>query len=482
MLLDLTEEILLAVIVHLDTRSLKQFALVKKGLQRLVEPQFFRHVTLSGNRFYHSVPAPLNIFLQTLLSFPQHGKLIRTLHFIGDPWDSSLLPTRQEVALVLEGLAGTGYPLNAQINEELVWGIDKKGGEYRILEVCVAILLHCSPNVEAVYHGSHFGCELERLHDVSFIGDIFKHHLTPGIPSCHFLALREFDYASEVTPLHENRCKHFEDLLWLFYLPKIEYIKFSLCRVFDPDSTIQWPLHVPRPPRLHTFILQHSDIQVELIDGLLSVAPDLKRLDFHFRAMFEFDFTNPHHLLDCCKLSDILQVRAGSLEYLALSITFVNRLNEYDDWFAWINLTQSVHGSLRRLKSLTQLKFLRAPITMLLGYPGNPSGYFRQDIPELPPHLEVFCCTDDRYDPRFFHLDKEAVATVIEASLRSHRRSLKSFIAGTAGEFGHYEMWTPNSLSRIHKVCEELDITFSLVEFGGPLPLDRDPGYTYVHP
>ncbi|KAL9022555.1 MAG: hypothetical protein Q9185_000265 [Variospora sp. 1 TL-2023] len=435
MLLDISEEVLLAVIVRLDTRSLKQFALVKKGLQRLVEPQFFRHVTLSGNRFYNSVPAPLNIFLQKLLSFPQHGKLIRTLQFIGDPWDWSLLPTRQEVALVLEGLAGTGYPLNSQINEELVWGIDKKGGEYSILEVCVAILLHCSPNVEAVKHGSHFGCELERLHDVSFIADIFKHHLTPGIPSCHFLALRGFDYASEVTLRHENRCKHFEDLLWLFYLPKIEWI---------------------------------NDIQVELIDGLLSVAPDLKRLGFHFRAMFEFDFTNPHHLLDCCKLSDILQVRAGSLEYLALSITFVNRLNEYDDWSAWINLTQSVHGSLWRLKSLTNLKYLRAPITMLLGYPGNPSGYFRQDIPELPPHLETFCCTDDRYDPRFFHLDKEAVATVIEASLRSHRRSLKSFIAGTAGEFGLNEMWTQNSLSRIHKVCEELDITFSLMEFGGP--------------
>lgn len=85
MLQRLPEELLARVVKHLDTASLKELALVKRGFLSRIWKGLYRDVTFTYERNVKGGRVPFEEFLQAVISFPERRKLVESLHFTGRP-------------------------------------------------------------------------------------------------------------------------------------------------------------------------------------------------------------------------------------------------------------------------------------------------------------------------------------------------------------------------------------------------------------
>ncbi|KAL8992646.1 MAG: hypothetical protein Q9188_007539, partial [Gyalolechia gomerana] len=310
----LPPELLTTVFDELNPPDYKQIAKVSRYLSKCVQQHLYRSVTFTYESHKAQTTPPVLSFLRLMLSYPDRRKRVQNLSFLGgyyEEWQRFACTSFQRSHLE-EGLSGTQFEKTGQLVDEL-----KSGGE-RCLDAAIAFLLLSLTSLHTINIGVHL-CPVSEAPYQSFVSGIVKHKIESANQTTPLPLLEE------VSQCHLFSCKDERitaaiEVLWFFYIPNIKILRVSM---EDGDRPLQWPRSFPTLTALHTLILQRSDINLgDLRAIMMTSVPNIRHFEYHFRCDVK-SANRARHWLDCRTLREILELRADSLEHLALSIDFL---------------------------------------------------------------------------------------------------------------------------------------------------------------
>lgn len=346
---------------------------------------------------------------------------------------------------------------NYRLTHELLYTLN--AGWPHAMEAAVGLLLLALPNLLVADLSVRFQLQskplytgftafmLERLITMPYQGQI-----TPPLETVKYFIDR-----TETTPEALNSV--FQDALWLFYFL---HIKSITARMVEEKAVFRWPLGAPVRPSLMTLELHSSCMRMDTLRQLLAATPNLKTLLYYHHCSFETELmVDGCCLLDCRILKKALEPLASSLEHLSLSMQYyIDDFHGNDFDGGGDNVTWGTSGTLGNMKNFTKLRYLKAPLIMLLGWSTPPPGQGLVDI--LPSALREFCSTDDLCGwSNVFVSDPHDVLQQTISLVKSRSGNLKRMILKT--EQGH-QLWMQFVRIGVRAACERNAVEYSTIE------------------
>ncbi|KAL8717249.1 MAG: hypothetical protein Q9225_005490 [Loekoesia sp. 1 TL-2023] len=452
MLINLPDELLAVVLDALDVREVKQLSLVSGTFSARCRPRLYHSVVFTSEGHHNQEPPPLHSFLRSVLFFPDRASLVRKFILVsdrpGNPWRDLDPLEPAELAIATQVLFDAGFNMTAKLLSAL------ESGNSSSLDAAIALLLLILPNLRVINLGvcfSPFRSSSFAVGSTILTPAMFRHIIRESSPVGGPQSLETIQYYSDPDYPKDEDIPNFTDVLWLFYVPSIKNLAI---RAVDHNLPFQWPLAAPFLPALHTLNLQNSHVQLQTLETLLSWLPHVRRLEYHcYFNCRKF----PEYFLDCIHLREVLETRSDALEELVLSVRFYGREAPSDTSF-WDNIGYGIHGSLGDMNRFTNLKYLKAPVILLLGWDSSTQATLAGN---LPASLQELCCTNDmsEYDLIPWNYDGHA-HDQIRSFLFSRAGILQKFIVGA--ERGR-RLWDRGVIQSLWKACNHGGIAFDII-------------------
>lgn len=453
-LLGLPNELLNAIGDLCQVRELKALSEVCSALRSIALPRLYETANFSHHRHVGNGSQPLSLFLHTVCYVPGRALFVKNIQFTGDsrgsgwqglaPLDPRALASIQEIVL------RSHFPLAPSLLQVL------GSGGSRAIDAAIALLLIILPNLKSLQLGARFHPSFESL-VVKFVPAMLQHLLDrrgahlPGplqsLQEVEYLTDREETWSEDMNP-------PFKEVLWLFYLSQIISIT---TRMRERNASFTWPQSTPQCSKLQSIHLHASCIRIETLATLLLATPRLKRLEYHHQCNYKAPWTAEDcKLVDCSKLGKALYPLFTSLEELTLSIEFYSY--DQSDPQDGNNTDLGIRGLLGSMTGFGKLRYLKAPLVMLLGWDPLPSSVLEYSIPR---GLQIFCCSNDMCKWHVFEWEDEDVLRQMLPLIQTRSESLQKVTLGA--KFGRW-LWWPKVRESVKAACEEAGIVYDTIE------------------
>ncbi|KAL9606421.1 MAG: hypothetical protein Q9179_000387 [Wetmoreana sp. 5 TL-2023] len=440
---------------HCSKEELKRLCEVCSTLQGIALPRLYGVVQFISEHYESEFSHPMQRFTHTVLHNWEKASKIKSLELVNNCprgyWIDLDLVYDPELLLTRQLKTTPGFPLA----EEMFHCLGAGGAH--VVDATVALLLCLLPNLQILRLGvclSDCSDPLEPKYIPAMLRHILSYH--DGMNLSHQLqALQEIEWLGHHKYIwFEEPKPPFADALWLFYIPNIKSIT---ARMVEREEFFHWPQLAPIRPSMQSVILHTSCVRITTLRSLLLATPRLKRLEYHHSCDYESSFTlKDCKVVDCKKLKEALEPLSASLEDLTLSINFYS----YDihDKSEGDNADYGISCCLGDLTGFTKLRYLQAPLVMLLGWdPPSPSMLEHS----LPQQLSVFCCSNDLCRWYIFNWKHEDVLRQVIPLIQKRGTALTRFIAGA--EDGRW-LWWPKVREPVKAACEEAGIIYDTIE------------------
>lgn len=378
----LPSEILLQILKHLPTSGKYRMLCMCKSLYEITLTTLYEVIWLEAD-IASSISPPYHLLLEQFLRPPEHASLVRKVIFLGprseiymwplDPYESppnghpQIIARRlvQDLALasppILDRAVSDEYAAEHSIadwerdEDEDPWDYAIRYGEIDAYQALLLSQLHHLRSFTIGYH-SEVG--------FPFLSIVIRNALRceDSINLNAFKYLQTVELFVPVENLTPAMC-HFGirnslEISSFLYLPSL--CQFTALFVDDPGY-FTWPSQPPSATALMSLHLQKSHLKPKDLRTLLTVAPNLKHLDYEFLCR-DKDF-------NCEMLDKALVPVAISLENLTFSIHLyvLEALNPHD-----ADSSLGIRGRLESLATFDRLKILTLPFIVLLGSHPDP--------------------------------------------------------------------------------------------------------------
>ncbi|KAL9597468.1 MAG: hypothetical protein Q9219_005101 [cf. Caloplaca sp. 3 TL-2023] len=449
----LPEELHRAILDDLDVTSLKQLSQVSSVFLNRSRPRLYRSVVFSSEKNDSQNPPPLENFLRVLLTDPARRKLVMRFTLVGRlqncRWRKPASLDRTELALAAQLLRDVDLETTAR----LLGALETDDGN--TFDATVALLLLLLPDLQSVDIGVCF-VQFNPLslmkEPVVLIPAMFRHLIGIKHQRGHWHKLEQVVYYGVSECADNDDIPSFTDVLWLFRIPSIKSIT---ARAVDFGHPLHLFLDAPTLPALHTLNLRHSSVTLQTLETLLSWLPNLRHLEY---SSYCFCSDPAEDDIDCKRLRTVLETRAGTLETLILSMVFDCREKPTD--FTWRNAPHRILGRLGDMNRFHRLKYLEAPIVLLLGSDPSTPVTLADD---LPPSLREFCCSSDmfEFDSLLWNGHRNLAMKRVESFLIARFGILERFTARS--RFGQ-KLWANTRPQHIQAVCNKGGIAYQLIK------------------
>ncbi|KAL8798350.1 MAG: hypothetical protein Q9182_006738 [Xanthomendoza sp. 2 TL-2023] len=261
--------------------------------------------------------------------------------------------------------------------------------------------------------------------------------------------LEEINYYVSPTNVLRSPVQPVELLLWLFLQPNIKTIRIRV--VEEQGHLWEWPSSplLPRKSGLTSLCLTDSCLRLDSLRHLLRCTPNLRRLKYQQACEMA---TSPEEcmFLDCDKLGQILGEVSASLKDLSLSIFFFFYTEKplytkfYDRAYC------GIWGSLGSMAHFSNLKYLKVPLVMLLGWRPPPVPVLDAWLPEGL--LGLYLTSDLMWPGQNEWYVRDIVVQMRSMILNSGaRQHLKRFSLRSLKD---EPRWCRMLIDEIHKACD----------------------------
>ncbi|KAL8832464.1 MAG: hypothetical protein Q9170_004875 [Blastenia crenularia] len=457
MLPQLPVEVLDNIIALGDPFELPNLAFVNKPFEELVRPYLYKSIgvrdklykdcyndeeilkrRVRGYRDYGELsPESFHLFLRTIIRTPERGNLVKSMRCLIDGGDETLRSlTAQERSIIQRCLSYIDFPLKEQMMRAFMDRSILRDAIFAFLLLSFTALREVW-----IFFYENYSDDPPKLLSIA----MFQHLIQPQQPLKHFKSLQLFHFCHRPHQIDADFILDSGNLLWLSCLPNIK--KIEVC-VVDRDEPIH-RLPIASAPSLHTLSLRYSNVNLDALGELLSAASNLKRFEYHFQGTLTRE-NGPRNILDCCRLRDILDVRASTLEHLSLSTDWEFK---YVDLDPWNNTVYGISGSLGNMNSFSRLTSLSAPLIMLLEW-NRPATETLVDI--LPSNLGSFSCVNDTSGSRAFPWSCEDMIEQLVLYINCRKDTLRKFIARK----GSLSAWEESVIKAVEEACITAGILF----------------------
>ncbi|KAL8686330.1 MAG: hypothetical protein Q9218_007179 [Villophora microphyllina] len=244
------------------------------------------------------------------------------------------------------------------------------------------------------------------------------------------------------------------NVVWLFYLP---YIKSITARIVEFRNSFEWPQLPPRRLSITSLVLHSSCLRIETLREFISACPRLREFEYQYRCDFNTEVTPDEcTLLDCRRLRETIDPLSATLEHLTFGLWFYT---DEEDQHMISEATWGVLYTLGDISHFTRLRYLKAPLIMLLGWSCPPDSSL---VDNFPPGLAEFCCTNDMCDWYVNGWGPDGVLVQMLPLIHKRSESLKKVVLGAAQEIGNF--WLPLVRKAIRSACEQQGIVYDIIE------------------
>ncbi|KAI4189590.1 MAG: hypothetical protein LQ346_005090 [Caloplaca aetnensis] len=333
------------------------------------------------------------------------------------------------------------------------------------LDAVLALLLILLPHLQAInftfWFTPHGGAVFKYL--PATLVDLLQNH--SGTPSPGFLALEEIAYLTHPdVSVKADAFQPFSDVLYLFYMPNITSIQ---ARAVEDTKTFRWPMSPPHRSTITSLSLKNSCMRAESLRKLLHATPNLRKLEYDYQCNFESPLTPVEcPVLDCHKLRGVLDEVSASIESLILSVGFFadedwdHQQNvDYGDVLLW-----GTSGSLGSMTEFLKLRYLKAPLVMLVGVLPPTTSLLEHQLPE---GLREFCCSNELCKCYNFEWEDSDTWRQMLPLIRNRSGSLQKLHLDASSSDISF-LWYPRTRAAIEKTCNEAGVAYNVIEYPWP--------------
>lgn len=281
-----------------------------------------------------------------------------------------------------------------------------------------------------------------------------------GSPTHGLRALEEIDCLTYPERCGGHPLQPRYDALDFSYLPNIRSIQ---ARAVEDASVSHWAMSPPDRPSITSLSLKQSCVRADTLRQLLRATPNLQTLDYEYQCDFQSPLTPAEcPVLNCNALRDVLDKVSSSIESLSLSISFYSediwddQMNsDYDGNLAW-----GISGSLGSMNHFMKLKYLKAPLVMLVGFEPPTSSLLEH---RLPGNLRELCCSNELCQLYNFGWEDSDVLRQMFPLIRNRSGSLQKLQLDAKYTYISF-LWWPQIRMAIEAACNEAGVAYSVIE------------------
>ena len=454
---ELPSEILDAILNDCGAPELSKLCAVCRGLWRICAPRLYKDIIFSLKQHVNKPKQPLHAFLVTALHRPDLAATVRSVQFDDDlniwprawwnTWGMLKPLAEQDIDLARRIILRSRMPLAAKMIHFL-----RFSGRHNF-DAAVALLLLLLPNLQSAHLMACFHhCAQHR--PLMFLPVVLKHVLVPPKidSSCLPRSLHHMGYPGHCTgPWAHSLDQPAEDILWLFYIRDVHSIS---ARIIENGRCLRWPRIAPFQRSLQSLRLLRSCICLGALRTLLLACPNLKEFEYQHCCDMESVTTTPLEcrILDCVGLKEALRSVENSLESLILSVLFY--ATQIYDSQGGDNIEYGIYGFLGDLNNFNKLKYLEAPLVMLVGYKPLSSSVLTHN---LPASLCELCCSNELVEWHIFEWKDEHVLLQLLPLIMDRDPPLENFIFGA--KESRWLWWGPLRIA-IKEACEAKGVSY----------------------
>lgn len=366
-LLHFPTELQLAIVQCLPQSDLPAVACVHPRLRSLVEDTLYSHIIFTWTK-EHPRP-PIMRLLRTFLERPELAQQVRWLDLQGhgekapDPTGMGRRLHHKFAAFTLSDNPGlsidvllkravsSGFPPD----EAAVWVDEIHGGNS---DAVVALIVTMTPHITRISLARNW-CAC-----YSFMGKVFRmalceprqNSLRDGLPKFEHLASVTLN--SRLVYMHNVEAQEQDDILALFYLPRVRELSIPIANRVD----MSWPAASPPDPSSLTS-LEVSRLRENQLSSVLAVCPNIKVFSYKWLYHVGIDKPLNQEVMDVDQIAEALVAHCRD--------TLTDFKLEVTSMVSWPPVLLS--GSLAAISQLHQLKRMNLPSPLVLGAMENPT-------------------------------------------------------------------------------------------------------------
>lgn len=454
----LPTELLEIILDRCHPRDLSNLSRSCTILRQRVLPRLYQDVTFT--HAWGDDLTNLHLFLTSILRHPARASFVRKLQITGEIYaPPSAIETRlaEHDLDLAKQILHPGRFSSASVMLHHLASVTESS-----FTAVPALLLILLPRLQAAHFSVGFIPRSGTVAILKCLSATIIDLLRPnsGSPSHGLRALEEIDYLTYPEPCGGRPVQRCSDALDLYYLPNIRSIQ---ARAVEDASGLYWTISPPYRPSITSLSLKNSCIRADTLRKLLKATPNLRMLDYEYHCNFDSPLTPVEcSVLDCNALRDVLDEVSASIESLTLSTSFQSE----DVWDNQVNtdldgnLEWGISGSLCPMTHFLKLRYLKAPLVMLVGWEPPTSSLLER---WLPGDLREFHCLNELsqcYDFAWGASDqlRQMIPLIVNRS-----GSLQKLILGAEGT-SCSRLWSREVRKAIEAACKEAGVAYNVVE------------------
>lgn len=457
-LCQLPTELLEIVLDRCHSRDLSHLSRSCTTLRQLVLPRLYRDVNFTYA--WGDDLTSLHLFVTSILRHPARASFVRKVQITGEIYPP---PSAIEARLAEHDLSLAKRILNPKRFSSAPVMLHHLASVTESSFAAVpALLLILLPRLQAAHFSVGFKPRSGTATILKCLSATVLELLRPnsGSPSHSLRSLEEIDYLTYPEPCGSRPVQPCSDALDLYYLPNIRSIQ---ARAVEDASGLYWTISPPYRPSITSLSLKNSCIRADTLRKLLKATPNLRTLDYEYHCNFDSPLTPVEcPVLDCNALRNVLDEVSASIESLTLSISFQseevwdNQVNTDLDG----NLEWGISGSLGPMPHFVKLKYLAAPLVMLLGWEPPMSSLLEHWLPE---DLREFCCSNELSQCYNFRWDISDQLRQMISLIVNRTGSLQKLILGAESTSCSW-LWSSEVRKAIQAACNDAGVTYNVME------------------